>query len=401
MTNEQAYHLYMQDVHSAQLYVDWGWYFLISAALQRRVWMSGAETAIFANQFVVFTGPPGTGKSLVCTTVKNLLSEHIKYVGDAKLGDRVAQLPVFPIAADSTTFESLVEETFNANSIHQIDDNNKYYHQSILFILDELASVFKQNAEDTTTFLLTTHSGAKYVRKTRHKGHFIITRPCVGMMACTVVDSLRELIRKHILDTGISARTVFLHAQMSRFRQILIPERSEVQMQARNQITEHIRKLSTVFGRVDYAPGILGYMQTWWENRRAVVRNSNPALASYYERKALHANKMAMAVLFMEQTDSLLIEKEHVDRAIAILDEAELTMHLPLSGGGRNELYTIALDVYEFIRTHKGTMSELEIVSHFLPKATSEELLQVFLKLEGQGKISRSKHEGRTIYRVV
>src|SRR4030095_1364074 len=108
---EHAYHVYMRDVHSAQIYINWGMYFLISAALQRRVWLSGAETAIFPNLFSVFTGPPGTGKSLVCTTVKNLLGEHVRLVGDTKLGDRVSQLPVFPIAADSTTFESLVEET--------------------------------------------------------------------------------------------------------------------------------------------------------------------------------------------------------------------------------------------------------------------------------------------------
>lgn len=402
MTNEQAYHFYMRDVHSAQLYVDWGWYFLISSALQRRVWLSGAETAIFPNMFAVFTGPPGTGKSLVCNTIKNFLSEHVRYVGKAHEGDRVTQLPLFPIAADSTTFESLVEETFNANSIHQIDDNNKYYHQSILFILDELASIFKQNAEDTTTFLLTTYSGTKYVRKTRHKGHFVITRPCLGMLACTVVDSLRELIRRHILDTGLAARTIFVHAQMSRFRQILIPERNQEQLQARSQLIEHLQKLSTVYGRVDYAPGVLSYLQEWWEDRRQVVRNNSPTLANYYERKALHVNKLAMTCLFMEQHQSMLIEKHHVDRAIQILNEAENTMHLPLSGGGRNELYTIALDVLEYIRAHKGSLSELEVVAHFLPKATGDELLQVFSTLEGQGKLARTRSkDSKIIYTCV
>jgi hypothetical protein len=366
------------------------------------VWLSGAETAIFPNMFAVFTGPPGTGKSLVCNTIKNFLSEHVRYVGKAHEGDRVTQLPLFPIAADSTTFESLVEETFNANSIHQMNDNNKYYHQSILFILDELASIFKQNAEDTTTFLLTTYSGTKYVRKTRHKGHFVITRPCLGMLACTVVDSLRELIRRHILDTGLAARTIFVHAQMSRFRQILIPERNQEQLQARSQLIEHLQKLSTVYGRVDYAPGVLSYLQEWWEDRRQVVRNNSPTLANYYERKALHVNKLAMTCLFMEQHQSMLIEKHHVDRAIQILNEAENTMHLPLSGGGRNELYTIALDVLEYIRAHKGSLSELEVVAHFLPKATGDELLQVFSTLEGQGKLARTRSkDSKIIYTCV
>lgn len=402
MTNEDAYILYMRDVHSAQLYVDWGWYFLISSALQRRVWLSGAETAIYPNMFAVFTGPPGTGKSLVTNTIKNLLGEQVRYVGKVTEGDRVTQLPLFPIAADSTTFESLVEETFNANSIHQIDDNNKYYHQSILFILDELSSIFKQNAEDTTTFLLTTYSGTKYVRKTRHKGHFIITRPCLGMLACTVVDNLRELIRRHILDTGLSARTIFVHAQMSRFRQILIPERTQEQLQARAQLVEHLQNLSQVYGRIDYAPGVLSHLQEWWEDRRKVVRNNSPTLANYYERKALHVNKLAITCLFMEQYKSMTIEKQHVDRAIQILDEAENTMHLPLAGGGRNELYTIALDVLEYIRGHKGSLSELEVISHFLPRATSDELLQVFVTLESQGKLARTRNkEGRIIYTCI
>jgi hypothetical protein len=219
------------------------------------------------------------------------------------------------------------------------------------------------------------------------------------MLACTTVANLRDLIHKHILETGLTARTIFLHAQMPRFRQILIPERSREQLESRRVLADHLHQLSKVFGQINYAPGVLEYLQNWWQNRIIVVRNRSPMLADYYERKALHVNKMAMIFLFMEQHESLIIERKHVDRAISVLEDAERNMHLPLSGGGRNELYDVSLDVLEFIRAQpERKVAEIILVSHFLPQATSEELIEVFLGLENMGKVVRSIENQRTIY---
>jgi len=387
----------MRDIHSAQNYVDWGFYFLISSALQRRVWLSGSETSIFPNLYCVFTGTPGTGKSLVSNTIKTLLGEHVRTVGDRSKGDRIVQVPIFPMSADSTSFEALVEATFNANQIHQVDEKNKYFSQPICIILDELASIFKVNAEDTATFLLTCFSGTRYSRVTRHKGSFQLPRPLIGMLAATVTDALRDMIRRRILDSGIGARTIFIHAREPRFRQMLIPPRSPEQEEDKQLLQAHIRNLAGVYGQMAYTPEALDYLNGWWKDRRRVIINPASCLESYYERKSLHVNKMSMIVHFMEQHESMEIELSSVLRAIEILNKIETIMSIPLSGGGRNEAYTIALDILDYLRS-KGPTPELEIVMHFLPAATGEEIQDCLLILQNQQKVARKVIDNKVMY---
>ena len=375
---------------------------MIGAALQRRVYLSGQESAIHPNMFVVLTGTPGTGKSLVSSVIKALLTEQ-KYVRSVKVNgtdSRMVEIVRFPVAADSTTFQSLVEETAEAVSTHEVEGHPPYVHHSISFILDELASIFKQQAEDLTTFLLTVHGGHPYRRRIRDTGgRFSLERPCVSILGGTVVKKLRHLISDGTLDTGMASRMIFVFARKPRFREAFIPDRDDRQLAARLQLTEHLKKLHRIFGQIVYAPDALIYIRAWWKDLTRVKINKDPVLEGYYDRKALHLNKLCIVLLFCEQVTSNVITLDIVKQGISILDYNEQLMNVPLAGGRRNELFTIGIDILDFIAKNEKVTS-LDLLTEFLPEATKEEINEILLTLHKQKEVNIFNENGQFCYTI-
>ena len=74
MTNIEKWRYFLKDLESPDLFIDWGFYSMISTALQRRVWLFPDTFTLYPNLFVLLVGPPAAGKSRVISQV----SEHIK-----------------------------------------------------------------------------------------------------------------------------------------------------------------------------------------------------------------------------------------------------------------------------------------------------------------------------------
>ena len=77
MTNLERWRLYMKDITSPNSFIDFGFYFMISAALQRRVWLwSEDHSPLYPNLYVIMVGEPGLGKGRVIKPVSKFLRYH-------------------------------------------------------------------------------------------------------------------------------------------------------------------------------------------------------------------------------------------------------------------------------------------------------------------------------------
>ena len=73
MNNLGKWRFYLKDIESPDLFIDWGFYSLISAALQRRVWLYPDAMAIYPNIFTLLVGPPAAGKSRVISQIADII----------------------------------------------------------------------------------------------------------------------------------------------------------------------------------------------------------------------------------------------------------------------------------------------------------------------------------------
>lgn len=410
--------LYTKDVQSPQPFVDAAFYFMIGAALQRRVWFGDLDFhAVFPNQYIAFIGPASAGKSLITSPMKELLElpADIKSPEDdlaaellgeeAETNRKGARQPLIYIAPNSTTFEQFTQETSRVAYLHRYIDSvgrrKAYHHSSLVFILDELTSIFKKNAEQLSDFLLEAYNGGrKYVRKLKHSDTDFCTNMCISLLGNTTLGKFQSLQNQDILSDGFMARTIIVYGVEKRFHLYSIPPLTEEQKAAKLRLQSYIRQLTSLYGPVTLNDEAKEYIHYHFElNPRLVQTNKHPMLDEYYGRKNLHHQKILFAVHFARTMD-MVITREDAEAATAHLAKLEKDMHIPFVGMGRNESAKLTEDIFRFIKTTQKVTKKSLFVRFYQSLKTPDELNRVLDDLITMDRIGRVKDNNIEYYAV-
>lgn len=410
--------LYTKDVQSPQPFVDAAFYFMIGAALQRRVWFGDLDFhAVFPNQYIAFIGPASAGKSLITSPMKELLElpADVKSPEDdlaaellgeeAETNRKGARQPLIYIAPNSTTFEQFTQETSRVAYLHRYLDpqgrRKAYHHSSLVFILDELTSIFKKNAEQLSDFLLEAYNGGrKYVRKLKHSDTDFCTNMCISLLGNTTLGKFQSLQNQDILSDGFMARTIIVYGVEKRFHLYSIPPLTEEQKAAKLRLQSYIRQLTSLYGPVTLNDEAKEYIHYHFElNPRLVQTNKHPMLDEYYGRKNLHHQKILFAVHFARSMD-MTITREDAEAATAHLAKLEKDMHIPFVGMGRNESAKLTEDIFRFIKTSTKSTKKGLFVRFYQSLKTPDELNRVLDDLITMDRICRVKENNIEYYAI-
>lgn len=453
MTNFEKWRLYTSSLTSPDNFVNWGWYYLIAAALQRRVWCPPNHQRCYPNMYVTLVGPPGVGKGLVTNKILEILRHH-------KLEDVIAEMSgknskitdaekamasaiqnadlkvadehnaigkskdansekalLFPIASDAVTFEALVQSMAGCyrrvnytefDSISGKDILKIYGHSSQCFCLDEISSLFRKKTEDVVNFLLQAYNCVEnYEYRTKTQGKDRIRRICLNFMGGTTPDFMQSTFDDELLNQGFSSRTFYIYASKNRFSQFFMPELTEEQRQAKQEIIDHIKHLYGVFGAVIIDDETRKYLEDWvkYDHDHPNERiNKSQKLVAYYARKVIHIMKVAMAIHFGECLD-MHIPLETFKRAIKILEEAEKDMHYALTLEGDNPLAKTSRKLLEYLGT-SGAQTFQSLMIEFWGKVNKEDMEKILTHLLSVDQITVTEienpvtHETKRYYKI-
>lgn len=408
--------LYTKDVQSPQPFVDAAFYFMIGAALQRRVWFGDLDFhAVFPNQYIAFIGPASAGKSLITSPMKELLEipADIKependlaadLLGeDAETNRKGARQPLIYIAPNSTTFEQFTQETSRVAYLHRYTDSENrrkaYHHSSLVFILDELTSIFKKNAEQLSDFLLEAYNGGKkYVRKLKHSDTDFCTNMCISLLGNTTLGKFQSLQNQDILSDGFMARTIIVYGIEKRFHLYSIPPLSDDQKAAKARLQAYIRELTKVYGAVTLNDEAKEYIHHHFELHPNLIHtNKHPMLDEYYGRKNLHHQKILFAIHFARTTD-MIITLQDAENATAHLARLEKDMHIPFVGMGRNESAKLTEDICRYIKTSNKITKKSIFIRFYQSIKTPDELSRVLDDLITMDRITRIRENNIEYY---
>ena len=390
MTNLERWQLFMKDIPSPNSFINMGFYFMIAAALQRRVWLgSPILHPIFPNLYLVFVGDPGIGKGLVLIPVKEYLrffkrgttpefnaavsSRDLQSVQDfieantyEKKKDAEEKL-LIPDGADSTTYEALVRRhgrtvtVFDTKQKTDMSPHGIYTHASMYVALEEMSSLFKKHNENVTNYLIRAFDCSDYIYETKHQGTDILRKPCLAMLAGTTPAFMQECFDARLIGDGFSSRCVFIFEASNRFNRFEFVHPNEEQLQAKKDLLLHVKKLTTLFGQVSYTEEAKEYFRDYFENKAPYKReNTNEKLIPYYARKNVHAQKLAMAIHFSDSTD-MTISLPSCILSLNILRAIEKRMHYALQFKGANPLTIGAKRIMRFLKIANEPKSFIEI----------------------------------------
>jgi hypothetical protein len=425
----------MSGVKAPDNFIDMTCLFMVSAALQRRVWMGGCDDKgrplpgtgpLFANQYMTIVAPPGVGKDLCLREVSDIFKElsiplakgettvegdeylqvdsrHMENSKKKKGKFESAQL--FPMAPDSTTFEDLVFK--HARSVGSIDytygvddegkpQNRKYLHNSMMFVLSELANVAKKNAANTINYMNQAFDCGTYHNSTKGRGEDLIKDSCLTILAATQPDFLKRAFSDALLNEGFLSRTLLIYADRNRFKRFWMPIKTKEQLSGREAVIIHVKFLATLYGNIVPSQEVHDYMQNWIMTEDENRVNKSPKLEKYYVRKSVQLQKLAMAIHFSKIPTGMIddttfdIKLESFKEAIAVLDVLEENMHLCLKSATVAGPLSNIEEVEKWIITNPG-QGFLPLFADFMEVLQPDELRGLLESLKMAGRITSTE----------
>lgn len=423
MTNLERWRFFMKDCKSPDSYIDMSFYFMISACLQRRVWLNSEFNPLFFNQYLVLVGGPGIGKGMAMKPVIQMLKFHKAVTQDkhinavditsaamdgvhGKVADPDADL-LFPMAPNSCSFEQLVREFSEVIRTIRVEikkpdgsvEKKIVTHKSLCCVLEELGSLIAKDRDKVITFLLQAFDCGDYDYKTKHQGKDLLRKLCLNLMGGCTPAFMQDAFTEKIIGEGFSGRTIFVYEFANRFNKFAMSEYSAEQLKARNEVLAHIHGLSRLYGQVQYTPGAFEILRSYFEDELPKHRvNLNPKLEPYYTRKDILVQKLAGAIHFADSY-SLVINEQEVTQALEVLARLEKKMHLALSFG-KNPIAAYGARITLFIQK-AGPQTFESLWAEFGSDLREMELKECLNFLCGTFKLTQVPYDGIMKYTIV
>lgn len=432
----QKWQTYNREVTSPQVFIDFSYYYLIAAALGRKVWTGPNHRQLFPNIYPILVGEPGIGKGLIIKSVERFLRKHKLRPADYKNVDPSKDMQVgqeaimaanfataningdnkhkpadehllIPVAADCTTFEALVHACAKNTRacLYKYYDpaiekerEGIYRHASMCFCLEEMSSLAHKEAHKIINMLIKAFDCGRYEYVTKNSGEDCINAICMNFFAGTTPAFIESCFTDKLMTEGFSSRAWMLYAPKNRKYSTLHPELDEIQLQAEKDIDAHIAKLYTLFGSIQFTQEATDFIEKFWieSNESPTYKrpNTSEKLNAYYSRKDIHLKKLAILMYLGEiaDCDDSMRPKGEVGlrwvlRAKAFLEAAEPLMHLALNFNGENPWDKVAKKIVKWLKQNGPHPTE-RIVMEFFADVKPAECNEILEHLNKSGKIA-------------
>lgn len=438
MTNYEKWYSYTLGLPSPDNFIRWSWYSTVAACLQRRVWMPPEHDKIYGNMFIAFVADPGVGKGVI-RYVKDILSQYklkdfkeemmakqgmsddekfmAQKIAEKTLSEAQEQMEkgstnkaaldhalVIPLGADASTYEALVQtmaQSYRYINWVGFDEKiqkskmNVYGHSSMTIPLEEMSSLFRKNTQSLVNFLIQAYDcGENYEYKIKTGASDRIRRVCLNFLAGTTPDFMQSTFEDELTNQGFASRTFYIFAIKNRKSMFFRPELTKEQSQHKIEISQHLRKLTSLYGQVEIKQEVFEFLQNWIEadsintDKRASQSNK---MKGYYARKNIHIMKVAMAIHFGESVE-MAIPLTTFQQAISVLHEEEKTMSLALTVGQKNPLAKVSDKVCKYLSI-VGKKSFNELLVEFWNDCKKPELEEVLNYLQATEQIVTRQEE--------
>lgn len=460
MFNQEKWMAYTSGLPSPENYVRWAWYYIISASLQRRVWMGASHQQCFPNLYIILVGAPGVGKGLILkevntflkhwtldvsrgaeklaktpedkATIESALTISLENAHKAELqsqskGPKETYKPLLiPVCADSITCEALIKVIAeNLRYINYVEFNpslpdakpklKAYGHSSLCFVLPELSSLFKKNNNNTTNFLLSIYDcplDHEYISISRGKDR--IRRGCLNLIAGTTPSFMQSTFNEDLIGEGFTSRTFYIFAPKNRFNAWSLTSLSPEQENYKGELLEHIRKLTTLYGEAKTSIETEAWMANWWDSycKENQLNGKHPEMIPFEARMNIHVKKLAMGIHFSEDAEQdefgrplNEVSLETFKKAIEILTEEKKNMHLALVLEGKHPTSKASQRILEMLSGGDKNYVDLYIVcSKLVERKQFEEALadlELMKQIKTYGVTDKDTNKEITFYKRI
>ena len=312
---------------SPELYRRWSAIFLVGAILERKVWVTTTRGKWYPNQYILFVGPAGIGKSL-CTHLTYELLEAV----------RTPERPLF-IAPTSVTKASLIDRLMEAERrvIRPMDIPSINQFNSLTVIANEFAVFLPAWDGEFMGVLTDIWDNKRYAESRRtSRLNIEILNPQLNILSATTPAQLTNLLPEGAWEQGFMSRMIIVYSGETIYTDFFAEQPLEKEL--RENLEHDLRDMYSLWGELSFADETIEAFRAWDKSGRAPVPD-HPKLYSYTTRRPSHLFKLMIIASIADSSD-MVITLEHYQTALAWLVELETYMpdvfkSMKVGGDGR------------------------------------------------------------------
>lgn len=293
----------------------------VGGALRRRVWIEQNLFQWVPNFYVILVSPPGV---VTKSTSISLGMRLLRQVDGIKFGP------------ESMTWQALAESLADAMEYVDLPDPvtgiPKPVPMSCITIeVSELGTFLRTDDSQLVSFLTRMWDGQKtpFKHKTKASGNIDVENPWLNIISATTPGWMRDNFSESLVTQGLTSRVVFVYGDTKRHFVAYPAKASKVQdyHDTEKKLIEDLKEIAKLKGEYKLTDEAEAWGETWYINHytKLPTHLASDRFGGYVARKQTHLHKLAM-VLAASQRDKMLIEKDDLIEAEALLTESEQSM---------------------------------------------------------------------------
>lgn len=372
----QSYLEYTNNSEAPRYMHFWTGLSTIAACLQRKVWIEEVFFRWYPSFFIIFVAEPGIAKK---STTASIGYDLLRDIEGIHIGPNII------------TWQVLVQIFGAATETIEIDGELRAM-SAISFSASELGNFLDPRDKKLVDLLIKLYDCEDIKKETKHVGADNVENPWMNLIACTTPSWVSDNFTNSMLGGGLFSRTLFVYADKRR-QNIAYPSRQvrEDMSLLKASLIHDLKEMSTLTGKFTLTQAAYAWGEEWYDlHCEKQTKLSSDSYGGYFSRKQSHIHKVAM-ILSVSQSDSLIIDIEHLQIAETMVTDLEVDMMKVFDGIGKksNTEYTNKLISYLSARGSVPYQQAYQYVHAHFPMLSNYENILAGLIKAGYIKIER------------
>ena len=354
----------------------------VAAALRRQVWIDFGYFKIYPNLYVVLVSPPGRCRKNIAIKAGTSLLEDFT---DIK------------ISSESITREALIKALKQAETPTEDTKGKIYLHSSLTVISEEL-SVFLGQANFGLMALLTDLFDCPdfWEYRTKLSGTDTLYNIWLNILGGSTPTWLSGSIPLSAIGGGLTSRVIFVVEENVRQRTTFL-ELTNYELELKEMLINDLAEISVMRGNFTIDSEGRKYYDYWYQNDNPAIVNER--IAGYFERRHIHVLKVA-SIISACQTSNMVITKEHIEVAVALLTMIEPKMIDAFGAIGRSTLTPDVDQVLKVVMSLKK-ISKSALISTVWRDVDPRLMDAILSALASMGKVRVTSEKGEPFVELV
>ena len=379
----ERYIQFTQNAESPTLYHLWSGLAAISSALRRKCYSNWGLTGyIYPNLYISLVGPPGGRKGSAMKIAKSIVNKLEIPIGSDSLG----------------SVQALYRELIMSEDDYIEHNGMPKKHKSISIWSEEF-QVFLSDRDPTLipnlTDLFDCADNWKY--STLKRGVENVSNCWITIIGAITPSLLQARMSLDAVGGGLLSRIIFV-VGYGAIKRVALPFLSKEEEALKESLFIDLQQIANLSGPFVLSSDFLKHYTRWYENSSDADGLDNDKFLGYNARRALHIKKICMIVSASE-SDDMIIEGKHFEKALNILEVTEAEMPNAFHGIGMADHANVYAKVLSYIES-QDRFSFNDICIAFQMDSGEKQLIEMLTMAERVGLLKRETSVSETYYDV-